>query len=191
MSTRTRPHARGLLMVVVLALGIPGCRKSESAGPGAAAAPAAAPVPVPTMPGGENPAPMVRDVLDIDGQSVTVEHSALDIGRVNDLFDDKPDTLARTTKANPAVYVFTFSKPRTLKGIEVTTATMDVSLRCVATLAAGGEKTFSEVYRGQPADPTVKLEFPGLSGPVQTLRVDIGNPAGGDGHIHVRTVKFL
>ncbi|HTR02168.1 MAG TPA: hypothetical protein VMN82_03155 [Thermoanaerobaculia bacterium] len=191
MSTCTRAFARGVLAVTVLALSVPGCRKGESAGPSAAAPAATAPPAVPTLNGGEAPAPMVRDALDIDGQSVTVEHSALDIGRVNDLFDDKPETLARTTKANPAVYIFTFSKPRTLKGIEVQTATMDISLKCVATLAAGGEKTFADVYHGQPADPTVKLDFPGLSGPVQTLRVEIGNAAGGDGHIHVRMVKFL
>ncbi len=187
MNTRTGVLARGALTVVALALSLPGCRKGESAAPASSAAPA----PVPTASGEGSPAGMVRDVMDIDGQSVTVEHSALDIGRVQDLFDDKLDTLARTTKANPAVYVFTFSKPRMLKGIEVTTATMDIDLRCVVTLAAGGEKTFSQVFHALPPDPTVKLEFPGLSGPVQKVRVEIGNPAGGDGHIHVRTLKFL
>ncbi len=185
MSTRTGALACSAL-TVILSLSLPGCRKGESAAPASSAGPAAAPTEAAEASPG-----MVHDVLDIDGQSVTVDHSALDIGRVQDLFDDKLDTLARTTKANPAVYVFTFSKPRPLKGVEVTTATMDISLKCVVTLAAGGEKTFSEVYHALPADPTVKLEFPGLSGPVQKIRVEIGNPAGGDGHIHVRTLKFL
>jgi len=189
MSTRTRALARGTL-TIVLAVAVPACRKGESAGPAAGAANVTAPPAVPTVPDG-NPAPMVKHVLDIDGQSVTVEHSQLDIGRVEDLFDDKLDTLARTTRANPAVFVFTFSKPRPVKGVEVTTASMDISLTCVVTPASGGEKTFSQVFHGLPADPTVKLEFPGISGPVQQVRVEIGNPAGGDGHIHVRTLKFL
>jgi hypothetical protein len=190
MSTRTRALACGAL-TVVLAVVVPACRKGESAGPtaGSATVSPAAPA-VPTVPDG-NPAPMVRHALDIDGQSVSVEHSQLDLGRVEDLFDDKPETLARTTKANPAVFVFTFSKPRPLKGVEVTTASMDISLTCVVTPVSGGEKTFSQVFHGLPADPTVKLDFPGVSGPVRQVRVEIGNPAGGDGHIHVRTLKFL
>ena len=186
MSTRTGALTRGALLVV-LTLSLPGCHKSESAAPSSSSASAT----LPTAPAAVASPDMVRDVLDIDGQSVTVEHSALDIGRVQDLFDDKLDTLARTTKANPAVYVFTFSKPRPIKGVEVTTATMDIDLKCIVTPASGGEKTFSQVFHALPADPTVKLEFPGVSGPVQKVRVEIGNPAGGDGHIHVRTLKFL
>lgn len=189
MSTRTRALARGAL-TVVLAVVVPACRKGESAGPTAGSAPASPAAPaVPTVPDG--PAPMATHVLDVDGQSVSVEHSQLDLGRVEDLFDDKLETFARTTKANPAVFVFTFSKPRPIKGVEVTTASMDISLTCVVTPVSGGEKTFSQAFHGLPADPTVKLEFPGISGPVQRLRVEIGNPGGGDGHIHVRTLKFL
>ncbi len=191
MTKKTLAAGAGVAAVLVLA-GF-GCRKSEtSSGAAPAAAPASAAAAKPA--GAEGTAVssgMDRHSLEVDGQTISIEHSRLDMGRVEDLFDDSPSTLARTAGANPAILDITFSKPRAVKGIDVTTATQDIDLKCVVTLASGGDKTFSQEYRKLPADPTVHLDFPGLGGPVQKLRIEIGNPGGGDGHIHMRTLRFL
>ncbi len=184
--------AAGLAMGA-LVLAVFGCKKSEPAAggaPSAAPSSSAAGKPASVEPTAV-PAGLDRHSLDVDGQIVEIAHSPLDMGRMQDLFDDSPATLARTAGANPAILELTFSKPRTLEGIDLTTATQNIDLKCVVTLAGGGEKTFRQEYRKLSADPTVHLDFPGLGGPVQKLRIEIGNPNGGDGHIHMRTLRLL
>jgi len=134
---------------------------------------------------------LIRDSMEVDGQKVEIEHSAFDLGRVQDLFDTNKETFARTAHANPAIVTLNFSKPRPIRGIEVTTGSMNVALKCVATFQGKGEKTFSQEYRNLPADPTVSLDFAGASSPVSRLRIEIANPDGGDGHIHIRTLRLL
>ncbi len=169
------------------------CKKTESAGATAGGKePAAA---APGQPAGAaSAAPAAgldKHSVEFEGQTITIEHSRLDLGRVDDLFDDSPATFARTENANPAILDLVFGKPRTLKGIDLTTATQDIDLNCVVTLASGGVKTFHQEYRKLSPDPTVHIDFPGLGGPVQRLRIEIGNPGGGDGHVHIRTLRFL
>ncbi|HEY3202177.1 MAG TPA: hypothetical protein VGL03_00830 [Thermoanaerobaculia bacterium] len=165
------------------------CGRKEQAGP--ASSGQAAP---PAAPGGAASAAatsgLVRDSMEVDGQTVDIEHSPFDIGRVQDIFDNDKESLARTVNANPAVVMLHFSKPRSLKRVEVTTATMNVGVKCIATLEGGGEKTFSGEYKNLSPDPTVSLELPGLSRPVSRLRIEIGNLDGGDGHIHIRAIRF-
>jgi hypothetical protein len=167
-------------------------KKSESAAPADAGVPAsssaAASAPAAASGTGHG---AVHESMNVDGQIMEIDHPAFDMGRIQDVFDGSKASLARTAQANPAVLDLAFSKPRELKGIELSTATMDINLRCVATLASGGEKVFSQEYRKLAADPTVTLDFPGLSGPVAKLRVEISNPNGGDGHIHIRELRFL
>jgi len=179
---------RILVALCMAALGLTvACGRKESAGQAPAAQPAAVAPPA----AGTPTSGLVRDSMEVEGQTVTIEHSPFDLGRVQDLFDRDRESFARTAHANPAVVILNFSKPRSIKGVEVTTATMNIALKCVATLEGDGEKTFSREYRNLPADPTVSLEFPGLSRPVTRLRIEIANPDGGDGHIHIRTLRLL
>lgn len=106
------------------------------------------------------------------------------------MIDSDPGTMARTKNANPAVLEPVFSKPRAVSGIDVTTASMDVGLKTVLTLAGAGEKTYAEGYRRLPPDPAVRLDFEGLSGRVAKMRVEVWNLAGDDGHILIRTLKL-
>jgi len=180
---------RILVALCMAALGLTvACGRKESSAPAPATQPATAAAP--KLP--ETAASgLVRDSMEVEGQTVAIDHSPFDLGRVQDLFDRDKDSFARTAHANPAVVTLNFSKPRSIKGVEVTTATMNIALKCVATLEGDGEKTFSREYRNLPADPTVSLEFPGLSRPVTRLRIEIANPDGGDGHIHIRTLRLL
>jgi hypothetical protein len=42
-----------------------------------------------------------------------------------------------------------------------------------------------------PADPTFGLDFDTGSTPIESLRIEIKDLNGGDGHIHIRTLKLL
>jgi hypothetical protein len=182
-------RAAAVLALVGGVLLLNGCRKAEKAAPAASTDAAAAPVPL-SEPEPTPPPESVTDELTWAGQDVTVAHSFFDIGRVHDVLDGDPQSLARTARANPAVLDITFSKPRALRGIDVATSTMDVGVKAVVTLAGGGEKTYSKEYRELPNDPTVRLDFEGLSGKAEKLRVEISNLRGGDGHIHIRSLDL-
>jgi hypothetical protein len=178
------------LCVAAGALVLVGCRKSEPdaskppEAPPAAPAAAAAPKAAPTAPA------IVTETVAFDGQDVTFTHSAFDQGRIQDLFDADPNTLARTTNANPAVLELAFSKPRPVKGVELTTGSMDMDLTCVVRLEGGGEKTFTKELRNLKPDPTVRVDFDGLTGRVEKLRIEVKSPSVGDGHIHLRTLRL-
>ena len=180
----------GLALAVLIAIGV-GCGKREPSAAGPSTAAPAAAAGAPAAPPEASSTDLARDSMEVDGQVVEIAHSPFDMGRIQDMFDDKKETVARTLKANPAILTLTFSKPRTLKGIELTTATMDINLKCVATLEGGGEKTFTQEFRNLPPDPTVTLDFPGLSAPVRVLHIEISDARGGDGHIHIRTLRLL
>lgn len=174
------------LGIAAAALVLAGCRKGERAAsqpaggtPGATAPPA-----VPTNP------PVVTETIAVEGQNVTFRHSAFDQGRIQDLFDSDPDTLARTTNANPAMLELTFSEPRPLKAVELTTGSMDMDLTCVVQVAGGGSKTFTKELRNLKPDPTVRVDFPGLTGRAEKLSVEIKSPTVPDGHIHLRTLRL-
>jgi hypothetical protein len=173
-------------VAALVAAGACARKETPSGGTAESAAGTAPPASATPVPG------LVHDATAVEGQNVDIEHSAFDLGRVQDLFDSDKETFARTANANPAILTLSFSKPRSVRGIEVTTGTMNVALKCVLTFAGGGEKTFTHEYRNLPADPTVSLDFPGVSSlPVARLHVEIGNPDGGDGHIHIRTLRLL
>ena len=187
---RTCRFARSAgLTMAASALLLAGCRKNEPSAskPAEPAAPAVAPslpTPAPTMPA------LVTETAPFDGQDVTFTHSAFDQGRIQDLFDTDPVTLARTTNANPAVLELTFSKPRPLRGIELTTGSMDMDVKCVVSLAGGGEKTYTKEFRKLKPDPTVRIDFDGLAGRVERVRIEIHGLTVIDGHIHLRTLRL-
>lgn len=170
------------LGVTAGALVLAGCRKSEPGASKPAEAPPAAAVP--TAPA------IVTETVAFDGQDVTFTHSAFDQGRIQDLFDSDMVTLARTTNANPAILELAFSKPRPVKGIELTTGSMDMDLTCVVRLEGDGEKSFTKELRNLKPDPTVRVDFNGLTGRVAKLRIEVKSPSVVDGHIHLRTLRL-
>jgi hypothetical protein len=162
------------------------CRKSEtpagaSSAPGGPASPAASEAPG-----------LVTDKALVDGRMTEIVHSKWDAGQTPDLFDGNPETLARTENANPAIVELHAPAPRSLKGVSVTTGSMDVGVTVVVKPQGGGPpKTYSKELRNQPPDPTVTLDFDTGETPIESVRVEIRNLNGGDGHIHIRTIQLL
>jgi len=62
---------------------------------------------------------LVQDIVEVDKESILVEHSYLDMGRIIDIFDGNPSTLIRTAEANPMQVIIEYPQPRIVQGIDV------------------------------------------------------------------------
>jgi hypothetical protein len=127
----------------------------------------------------------------IDGRTVQVRHSVFDIGEVADLFDGDEATLARTSGANPAVVEMTFSAPRAIESVRVTTGSLRLALT-VRLYPMASRKPFvhSKRYLDLPLDATVAVQFrPRVL--VRTLRLEVEDiDAGEPAHIHIRDIAL-
>ncbi len=133
----------------------------------------------------------VQEDITLDGQTVHVLHSRFDSGRLADLFDGDTFTLARTAVDNPAFLEFTFDQPRSMRGITLTTGTLDFVLTVTVhsdEVSAG--QVYSQTFTGLPPDPTVSINF-GSTIAVKKLRIEIKDiRAATDNHIHIREIQF-
>jgi hypothetical protein len=134
---------------------------------------------------------LVSDQALLDGSLTDVSHSKWDGGRTADLFDNDPGWIARTEKANPAIISLRLPEPRPLKGISLTTGGMEALLTVIVQPQGGAPKTYTKEFRHMAADPTFGLDFDTGSTPIESLRVEIKDLNGGDGHIHIRTLRLL
>lgn len=173
-------HRHPFLMTAVLCVAVVSCGKQEKPVPAPApAVPAATATPA-------NPAV----TLSIDGVQTEVTFPRLDIGQIQDVFDGKRESLARTENATTAVIDLAFQGAREAKGLEVTTGTMDVGLTVTLTLSDKPEPlVFSTKLVQQTTEPTARLDFGGIR-KFTRARVEITNLDGGDGHIHIYDVVF-
>jgi hypothetical protein len=128
----------------------------------------------------------------LDGQTVQVVHSRLDIGPITSAFDGDPFTLVRTVVDNPFVIALTFPEPRPLTGVTLTTATMDFNAAITLTLATGETHTYRRDFLQTGPDPVNDFPFdPAPAQPIQAIRIEIKDlNASGDAHIHVREIKL-
>lgn len=132
----------------------------------------------------------VEEEFVLDGQPARIVHPRFSVGRVPDLFDGDPYTLVRTESTNPAVLELSFSRPRRLSGLTVTTGTMNIELTVQAfTPGTAAPRVFSKTYEQLPPDPTVRLAFAPILPAVEKLRISIRgtNLSERDG-VHVREV---
>jgi hypothetical protein len=134
----------------------------------------------------------IDDEIMINDQLVQIQHPLLDIGEVENLFDDDTYTLVRTYDANPALIILTYSQPPTATGLRVTTGSMDFSLTVRLYTDEKAEPiTYSQSYTNLPDDPTVDLPFD--EGPIEVKKIEIeifaphfGTPA----KIHIRELTL-
>lgn len=135
----------------------------------------------------------VEETVEWMGQTVRVRHSHLSGGRLQDVIDGDPYSLARGERANPIIYEFLFSQPVTASELVLTTGSMrdfDVVIRVYAV----GEETpveYSSKFLDLPDDPTVIIPFE--NGPAQFDRISISvkdNNQGEVAQVHVREIEF-
>jgi hypothetical protein len=180
-----------ILVALALGLGLASliaCKKSEA---NAAGSSAPAPAAEASSPAAKEKPGLVTDKALVDGRMTEIVHSKWDGGQTADLFDGKADTLARTENANPAVIELHAPAPRPLKGISITTGSMDLGVTVVVKPQGAAAKTYTKEFRNMPPDPTVNLDFDTGKAPIESVRVEIKNLNGGDGHIHIRAIQLL
>ena len=137
-------------------------------------------------------AKLVADKALLDGSLVWVSHSEWDSGRTADLFDGDLATVARTANADPAILEIRLPQPRPLGGISLTTGGMDAGLKVVVRPAGGAApRTYAGTFRDMPPDPTFGLDFDTGPARVESVRVELKNLRGGDGHIHIRSLQLF
>ena len=135
----------------------------------------------------------VTDTLTLAGQTVTITHSQLGGGSLNDVVDGDRFTLGRGLEANPILFDFAFPAPRSLTGVSVTTGSMvdfTVTLHVYAD-GAPDPQVYSQTFRGLPSDPTVEFDFQPAPQAIHRVSVEISdNAAGPTAAVHVREITF-
>jgi hypothetical protein len=139
--------------------------------------------------------PLDESSIPLGGRTVRVRYSPADMGQIQDVFDGDWLTLLRTRASTTAIVDVLFDGPRTLKGVSVWTASMNVGLRVLLyrQVESDTEKpsSYERIWPEAPPDPDVALLFPAPEREVRRVRVEIANLQGGDGHIHIREVRLL
>jgi hypothetical protein len=62
---------------------------------------------------------LVAESVSLDGQSVVVRHTRLDMGPIGNIFDPDPRSLVRSAQINPLVIELEFAQPRSLGGLSL------------------------------------------------------------------------
>ena len=134
---------------------------------------------------------LLTDDVTVDGQVVSVQHPALDIGQIQDAFDGDGETLARGLSANPFVLELAFPSPRPVSQVELVTQRMELRLVVVLRGPDGQELLRSETtHEGMGKHPTVTVRLPvGADGKhvvASSVRLELEDLASLDvAHVHV------
>jgi 4-amino-4-deoxy-L-arabinose transferase-like glycosyltransferase len=72
---------------------------------------------------------LIENQVTIDGQTVKIRHSLLDMGSIQDIFDGNPHSVARTMEANPFIIELTFPEPRQISGFTMIVGDTELKLR--------------------------------------------------------------
>ncbi|MBX3003310.1 MAG: glycosyltransferase family 39 protein [Anaerolineales bacterium] len=125
---------------------------------------------------------------------VLVRHSALDSGRIEDLFDGNFDSLLRGREANPLILDFEFDSARTLSAVQLSLAGLrEFEVNLALTYADGSQHTQQAHYADLPSDPRVTLSLPPSQSPVSRVELairDLAPPPTNGYHIHVRELTL-
>ncbi len=134
---------------------------------------------------------LVPQNLMLDGQSVQVRYSSLDMGGIEAAFDGDLNSVLRTAEANPLVIEIDFPSPQPMSSLSVRVGAEPVELQ--VTINVQGERT-SRTYAvvGNPVEGYKELAVDfGAALPVNTLRLsllDVGVPE--PAHVHLWEIQW-
>jgi hypothetical protein len=137
---------------------------------------------------------LASGTVKLDGQTVALRYSQIDMGAPNLMFDDDSFTLMRGLEANPFILEFTFPEPRRVSDLTADFGLVNVTL--TARLypephqdPAIYSATFLSAKSG---NPQVDMRFTGAPEKVTVLRLEILNIASGEtANIHIRELHLL
>jgi len=122
----------------------------------------------------------------VGGETITVRHSALDIGVPVNLFDGFAESLVRSASANPLVIELHFAAPRRLQGVTLDLGAEPIRVTAVATLPdSGGTQTITRNAAASSGVKQAQIDF-GSELLIQTLRLEVLDESVGDpAHVHL------
>jgi hypothetical protein len=135
----------------------------------------------------------VEDTMSLNGQNIRVIHSPLGSGRIEDMLDNDPDSLARVMLANPFLIDLYPTTPINTSSLILQTGSLP-NFTVTISLYAPGSSTpvnYTQTFLNLPPDPLVNILFD--KGPATSERIKIeikDNLSGDESQIHVRTIQF-
>lgn len=130
-------------------------------------------------------------IVTIDGESVPIKYSMLDIGVPQHMFDGDPNTLSRTFEANPAIVELNFPHPKTISGLSMIIGSTEVEIKAFLYEEENAQPIeYTGSFRGTLDQPEITFDFAeSVKARIVHLEVrDIhqGEPA----NVHIWEIKF-
>ncbi|TFH36387.1 MAG: hypothetical protein E4G99_05080 [Anaerolineales bacterium] len=125
-------------------------------------------------------------------RSVLVEYPYTDMGELKHIFDDDSFTMLRFYDSNPAFVTLTFDTPLDIRGVRITTGSMDVGVTCRIQQSGGGQaQEITRSFSNLPDDPTVEVDFGEIITNVVSIQIEISAlNAGSPFKIHLRELAL-
>jgi hypothetical protein len=124
--------------------------------------------------------------IKIEGETVVVNYSILDMGEVEHIFDGDPHTLGRTFEANPAIIELLFPSSRTFRGVSVIIGSTEAEIRAVLQADPNSEPLeYMKTFQGSVEQPEAVFNFPEPT-QGQLLRLEIRDLRQSEpGNVHI------
>ncbi len=128
----------------------------------------------------------------IEGESVQVQHSMLDMGEAQHMFDGDQYTLGRTFEANPAVIELTYPTPHSIRGVSVIIGSTEVEIKALLFPAPDAKPVeYLKKFQGTVEQPEAVFEF-GEPTTVQSLRLEIRDLRQDEpGNVHIWEITTI
>jgi len=136
----------------------------------------------------------VTGTLPVGGRTITVQHSLIDRGRLQDIMDADLHTHVRVLEANPALVDMTLDAPGRITGVEAILAQMDLRLTVEVFPDDGSEPVvYTRLDKPPPPDPSdrrpprTQVTVPFDRGPdiVSRVRMEIHDTVSERAKIHI------
>ena len=134
----------------------------------------------------------VTDELNLNGETIKIAHSRLDMGGAENAFDNDPFTVMRGMEANPFLLDIEFQTPRPMTGLVMNCGKMNIVIRVQAYDPEGNPPSLYQAeHHVESPDLDVDLSF--INGPalVKYLHIEIEQllpPP--EPHIHIFEIHF-
>lgn len=134
---------------------------------------------------------LVHGEVLLNGETVKVDYSPIDMGSLGDLFDGNTDSLIRGNNVNPMVVTLHFSPSRKVDTLDLTLGSMQhfqVALTIV--YADNMAKNVQRDYENLPDDPHISITLPEANQQIISLQISIKDYVENAEHIHVRELEL-
>lgn len=135
---------------------------------------------------------LVTDQIRLNGETVDVNHSLFEMGNVDALFDKDPESLAKTSRVNPAVIEMNFPSDRFFRSVTVASTDPEMQLTLVLYPAKGGAPLrWTKAFHNLPPNPVLTLPLEPPPPATRHIRLEVQSLGGDeDSYVHVREISW-